>query len=249
MKSDRNQEPIRPLTTDPVYYTMVAVFAILTTGLPAGLGQPRFLPIAQAIALTVFVAIPLSAGLWRRAALVMALWLVLALAAMSVMTVLLPTQIEKAIPGGFQMRSDTLAWAFGATDLPGALGADSTTRLVELAGVAIGSLVTAGLAGNWFLMRAVNVTGFSMGILWRTIGSPFGLLLAAPVWSLLRIAGLAGLVLLFSQPLLSGHWSPRYYWESQPKLVVGTLLLLALGLALGFVGPPFWQSMLSAFVE
>ena len=145
--------------------------------------------------------------------------------------------MENAIPNGFEVRSDTLAWAYGASEISGALVANLTARLVEMTGVAIGSLLTAGLVGNWFLMRTANLMGFSMGVLLRAFDGPAGLVLAALVWGLLRIAGLAGLVLLLSQPLLSGQWSPRCYWAAQRKLVVATLFLLALGLVLGLFGP------------
>jgi hypothetical protein len=244
-KSERNPQP---LTTDPVYYAMVAVFAILTTGLPASLGQVRFLPIVQAIALTVFLAIPLSAGLWQRAVIVMATWMTLALVTIAGITSLLPEFVERSFAGGFQLRTDITAWVYGAEALPGALGADPSARAIELAGIVLGSLASGGLAGNWMLMRAVNLAGFEIGVAASIIGGPIGLLLAIPVWSLARVAGMAGFVILFSQPLLTGEWSPRRYWDRQRRLIIWSLLLTVLGLVLGFVVPNLWQSLIEMFV-
>ncbi len=199
--------------------------------------------------LTIFIAIPLRSGLWRRAAALAAMWLALVLAIIGGMTYLAPEHMERAIPGGFELHGKLVAWAFGASPTPASLRTDPSAHAIELAGVVFGSLLTAGLAGNWFLMRVVNESGFSMGIVWRAVGGPGGLLLAIPVWSLLRIAGLAGFVLLFAQPLLSGQWSPRYYWVAQRRLIIWSVLLFALGLLLGLVVPPLWQSMMDAVVQ
>ena len=47
------------LSRDPVYFAMVGFFALLTTGFPLVLGQFRFLPLVQALALAIFLLVPL----------------------------------------------------------------------------------------------------------------------------------------------------------------------------------------------
>lgn len=248
---EKTQKPpeIQPLTMDPVYYGMAVVFAVLTTALPAGLGQSRFLPIVQALALTIFLAMPLRAGLWRRAAVVMAIWLVLALGITAAITLFAPDHMERTVAGGFELRSSLVAWVYGASSMPDTILAAPVARMIETAGVVLGALLSAGLVGSWFLMQTVNATGFETGILMRTIGGAAGVALSIPVWSVLRLAGLAGLVILLSQPLLRGRWSVPFYWETQRTLIVWSLVLLALGILLGIAVPPLWQSAIATLVE
>jgi hypothetical protein len=41
------------LTSDPVFYWMGSFFALLTTALPAVLGQVRFMPLGQTVVLSI----------------------------------------------------------------------------------------------------------------------------------------------------------------------------------------------------
>ena len=242
------QPKSQPLTVDPLYYGTVIAFALLTTALPAVLAQPRFLPIAQAVALTVFLAIPLRAGYWRRAIWVMTVFLITAFAVIASLTYWIPQQIEASIPSGFALRSDLVAWSFGVGLWPGSPQTAPFSQLVEFAGVCLGALITAGLAGNWFLVRAVDSTGFSAGLLARTLAGPLGFLLSMPVWRALWIGGLAGSVILLSQPILSGRWSPRYYLANQRALVLWSAILLVLGFLAGILLPSLWQSVIAAWI-
>ncbi len=47
------------LSRDPVFFAMVGFFALLTTGFPLVLGQFRFLPLVQALALAIFLLVAL----------------------------------------------------------------------------------------------------------------------------------------------------------------------------------------------
>ena len=232
------------LTSDPAYYVMAGVFALLTTALPAMLGQPRLMPVVQAVALTVFIAIPVRSGLWKQAAWVMSLWIVLELTVISSLTILSADHMERSFGNGFEYRAGLLAWTYGASPMPGTVRMQPAYRLVETIGVVVGSLATAGLVGNWFLVRAVNLTGFTIGVVWRTIGGPIGLLLSVPLWSVLRITGIAGIVILLSEPPLTGNWSPRYYWTYRRRLLVISLALVAIGVLLGLTAPAVWQKLL-----
>ena len=232
------------LTSDPAYYVMAGVFAFLTTALPSALGQPTLMPLAQALALTVFVAIPVRSGLWKHAALVMLLWVALELAVVAGLTVLFTDHMERSFPSGFEFRSGVLAWVFGATAWPETASIPPARPLADVAGVVVGSVATGGLVGNWFLVRYVNVTGFAIGIVTRAIGASPGLYLSIPPWSMLRIAGMASAVILLSEPLLAGKWSPTFYWSNRRVLLISSLTLLVLSFLVGATAPAMWQRLM-----
>ena len=104
---------------DPIYYLTFGFFAILTTALPAALGQPNFLPIAQTVALTLFLAVPLRRGLVGKGILVLSVWLVLQTLVMIVGTALLPPVFERAIHDGFAYHRSLLEWSVTGQNLPG----------------------------------------------------------------------------------------------------------------------------------
>ncbi len=229
------------LTSDPLYYVMGAIFALLTTALPAVFGLSRFLPLGQAIVLTIFIALPLRKGLVRHAALMLGLWLMLQLAAISAVAWLAPNQAERAIAGGFELRTGLLAWLFAGAPLPRGLATQPLTFLVELAGVTLGSLLSGGFVGDWFLVRAVNVAGFTVGSLTPVASSPRELLVAFPLWSLARIAGYAGLILVLAQPLWRNQWSLTRLAARQRRLLIASAGLLALSLLVELLLSAWWQ--------
>ncbi len=231
------------LTADPIFYITVAMFALLTTAVPALLGQPRFMPIIQAICLTVFLSFALRKQQVKHAASLLGLWLVIQFATMTVLTWSFADHVEQAIIDGFGQRAALLSWRFAGAPLPGGVLTQPLSRALELLGVVLGSIATGGLVGNWFLMRAVNLTGFHTGSLLHVAHGPLSLLAALPFWTLVRIAGYASCVLLCAEPLLTGNWSPAYYWRHHHRLIIVSLLLLALGLVLELALPPLWKSV------
>lgn len=231
------------LVYDPVFYIMLAFFALLTTALPASLGQPHFMPVAQTVALFVFLLIPLRQGLIRQAIGVMLIWLVIQLGVILILTWLVPLQLEKAIGDGFLYRSAYLQWFFGRGVEPDSLWAQPLNRSIELAGIMIGSLATGGLVGVWFLVRAANITGFGMGALIAPLGGFSHLLGALPLWTLVRLAGYAGAVVYLAEPLLTGNWSMRYYGNERRRLLLVVVGLLCLGLLLEFLLPGTWRTL------
>ena len=229
------------LTADPIFFVTFGFFAVLTTLLPAALGQANFLPILQALALTVFLAIPLRRGRVDRGIWVITLWIGLQLVVMLAGSALLPQLFERAIRDGFGYHRLLLEWSVTGEGLPGWLLAAPLSRLGELVGVLFGSLFSAGLAGLWFLMRAVNQFGYAAGRL-AASGST-GLLLGLMPWRMLTIAGYAGFVLLLAQPLLNNNWSLFTYLTRQRRLITVSVTLLALGLLLELTLPALWQRM------
>ena len=214
------------ITRDPIYYVTVAIFALLTTVLPALLGQPRFLPIIQTLSLTIFVAITLHRRHPRGALNIMVGWLFLQFVFMTLLTRIFPLQVESAIVDGFAYRGAITSWFFGGAPHPNALTANPGAFLLEVIGVVIGSLITAGLIGNWILMGIVNQSAYATGILWSSLANPGQSFLVIPYWTLLRIAGYAGLIILAAMPILTGTWSPTYYWQNHRRLILVSVGLL-----------------------
>ncbi|MEZ4734521.1 MAG: hypothetical protein R3E79_46110 [Caldilineaceae bacterium] len=231
------------LVDDPVFYITVAFFAFVTTGLPTAIGQPNFLPIVQTLALFIFMLIPLRQGMIRQTLWVLGLWLVIQFILVVALTWLLEARVERAFHGGFQYRMDYIAWFYGAEAAlrPDSFGATPIARLMELAGVLIGSLVSGGLIGIWFLVKSVNLAAYSMGALTVALQGTASLLLALPFWTLLRIGGYAGLIALLSEPLLTGNWQPRFYWQSRRRLLLTAGLLLLVGLLSELFLPDLWR--------
>jgi hypothetical protein len=220
------------ITRDPLYYIVVGFFALLTTGLPAIMGQPRFLPFIQTLALTIFVIIPLHQNHRNGAIRVMAIWLPIQFILLTLLSRLFVTQLEHAFTDGFAFRGDITAWFFGGAPHPTGLIEQPMAFVMELAGVILGSLVSAGFVGTWFLVRLINQSAYGTGILLAALENPVQSLLVIPYWSLIRAAGYGGLVILCAQPLLTYNWSPSYYWQTQRKLILYSILLVLLGILL-----------------
>lgn len=236
-------QPSYSLARDPLFYITIGFFAFLTTGLPTVIGQPNFLPIVQTVALFIFLLIPLRQGLIRQAVWVMALWLGIQFVLVTTLTWFLEVRAERAFHDGFQYRMAYVAWFYGAADAirPDSFTATPLARLIELLGILLGSLVSVGLLGIWFLVKSVNLAAYNMGVLLVAMESAVGLLLALPIWSLLRIGGYAGLVILLSEPGITGIWNPRHYWRTRQRLIIIAGGLLLGGLLLELFLPDLWR--------
>jgi hypothetical protein len=90
-------------------------------------------------------------------------------------------------------------------------------------------------------VRAVDLAGFGAGTLLSTLETPGHYALALPLWSLVRIAGYAGWVVLCAEPLLTGVWSPRHYWSQRRQLILVAGGLVVAGLLLELLLPPLWS--------
>ncbi len=231
------------LTHDPVFYITAGFFALLTTALPGLMGQPNFMPLLQALGLTIFAAIPLRNGELANALRVTALWLTIQLLAMISITWLVPIQASRAIPDGFTYGTALVTWVYTGDELPRSLLSAPLGRLLELAGVLLGSLLTGGLVGSWFLVRAVDLLGFAGGILTGQAPALLALLLGLAPWRLLTICGYAGFFLLLAQPILTNRWRPAFYLAHQRRLLVVSAALLVVGLGLEALLTGVWQTI------
>jgi len=235
--------PVYELTRDPLFYGTLVFFVLLTTAVPGVMGQPNFMPIIQALGLTVFTAIALRRSGVTVALRVATVWLVAQGFFFFLLAWLLPVPMEKAIHDGFVYRTGLLQWAYAGGEAPGALLAAPLARLGEVVGIVLGSLATVGLVGGWFLAKAVNLFSYGVGSLWRGTGSPLGILTGLAPWRLAQLAGYTGLFVLLSQPLLLNNWNPAHYLSTQRRLIFLSLALVAGGLIAELFLPGLWRAI------
>lgn len=233
------------LVNDPIYYITVVFFALLTTGLPAIIGQPIFMPLTQTLALFTFMVIALRQRLIRQTVLVMGLWLVTQFVVILFLTLWAEQRVQEAFADGFLYRMAYANWFYDAGDAlrPDGFGMRPLARLLELIGVTIGSLFTLGLVGIWFLVRALNLAAFTMGSLMLAIGEAKAVIGALPLWSLIRITGYAGMVIVLAEPLLTSNWNPAFYLRERRRLLLISATLLVLGLLLELFLPNLWRTL------
>ncbi len=148
---------------------------------------------------------------------------------MTLLTRLFPLQLEAALNDGFAYRGAIAAWFFGGAPHPDALASNSASYIIEVVGIVIGSLATAGLVSIWVLVRIVNLAGYGTGTLLASLLNPGQILLVIPYWTLLRVAGYAGVIILCAMPMLTSYWSPSYYWQNHRKLIFVSIGLIVVG--------------------
>ncbi len=234
------------LLNDPIYYGTVIVFAVLTTALPVMVGRSWFLPAAQTLALWLLalVAIRSEVDPARRTFRVLLLWVAAQFVAMVLLARFSPVQAEAAVGDGFAHREALLEWLFTARALPVSLTSAPGLRLLEVAGVAVGALLSGGLLGLWFLMRTVNLIAFGAGILWAATGSLLALVGGLQPWALLRIGGYMGLIACLAPVGFDGAWLPGAWGASRRRLFWIALALLGAGLLLELLLPGPWARLL-----
>ncbi len=231
------------LTRDPIFFFTVASFAVLTTAVPAVLGQPRFLPLAQAVALTVFIAIPLRKSDLRSACWVVFLWLIGSMATLGLLTWFIAGRMELAFENGFLHRAAVSEWYYAESILPASFADQPAARLAEVLGITLGSLLTAGLVGAWFLVKAADLAIFSAVSLLLTFDNPIMLPIALPVWSIVQLIGGGGLVVLLAEPLASGHFriGLRNLVTGRRRFMLIFGGIYVLGLIMELILPGFWH--------
>ncbi|MEZ4663427.1 MAG: hypothetical protein R2911_38285 [Caldilineaceae bacterium] len=101
------EEPANPtraasysITDDPIFYGTVIMFTLLTTIMPAILGQPRFMPVVQTLALTTFLAMTVRRQKMRQIVTVLLMWLLIQLILITLLSWAAPGSLAHAIPNG-----------------------------------------------------------------------------------------------------------------------------------------------------
>lgn len=231
------------LNRDPIFFATVAFFALLTTGLSSALGQLRFLPIVQAIAITLLLLVPLRQRDLQGGLIAIFIWLAAAMATVFAITWFEPVAMERTFENGFLYRAAYAEWYYASSPLPASFATQPLASLAEIAGIIVGSLLTGGLVGAWFLMKVANLAAFGAASLLLTLGNPLLIVVALPPWSILQIAGGGGLLVLLAEPLASGSLGNglRALGGSRrlPLLVFGGIFVL--GILLELILPSFWH--------
>jgi|GEM_PF-509814 len=231
------------VTRDPIFYATLVFFVLLATAVPGIMGQPNFMPIVQALGLTVFTAMALRRAGATVALRVATFWLVVQGLIFFLLAWWLPSAVEKAIHSGFLYRTSLLEWAYAGGPLPASFVDAPLAGLGEIVGVVLGSVASVGLVGGWFVVKGVNLLAYGMGSLWRTTGSLQGLLLGLAPWRLSQLAGYTGLFVLLIQPLLLNNWNPGHYLSTQRRLIIVSLALVAGGLLAELFLPGLWRAI------
>jgi hypothetical protein len=229
------------LTRDPVYYVMAVFFALLTTALPAVLGQVRFMPVSQTVVLSIFLSIAVRRRDLRGALLLIYLWLGFSMLSLIGVTLVAPGQVERAFDDGFMARALFSEWYFANSPLPASFATAPMPSLLEVIGVTLGSLLTGGVVGIWSLVRMANLAAFSAGHLLGILGSPVWIFVALPIWSLLQVAGAGGLVVLFAEPLLIDRFALGKWVTRRRKPLLLFSMLYAVGLLAEWLLPTLWH--------
>lgn len=230
------------LLSDPLYYGAVVFFAGLTTALPALLGAPWFLVLAQTLALWLLLLVPLRRNAARHVVIVLATWVAVQSAAAFVLSLAAPNRLEMAVGNGFHYREEMLAWLYAGTPLPASWFSQPLLHLLEVVGVTVGALVSGGLVGVGFLMRAVNRYAFGAAALVDSAGGMAGVMAALQPWAFLRIAGYVGLLPLLALVGFTGEWLPGRWSPKRRKLLIISAALLLVGLVFELFLPARWAT-------
>lgn len=221
---------------------MVAIFSLLATGLFAFSGMTRTIPIVQALCLTTFAALAIRRKQAGQAAAIAAVWLVVQYATIVLFSWLFVERAERVVTDGFVARGEILDWLYAGDIFPDSIQINPILRLTELIGVTVGSLISLGFIGFLLVVRAVNLAAFQTGILLSTMESSNQFPAALHAWTLLRIAGSTGLVILFAEPLITRNWSPIFYFTQRRRLILISCCLLSLGLLAELLLSPLWRN-------
>ncbi len=232
------------IVNDPLFYGVVAFFALLATALPAALGQQWMLALGQTAALWLLCFVAWRKGSALHAARVLGLWVVVQFAAF--FTVAYFAGGDGAVPQGFVHRQALLEWIFGVGALPASWASEPLRRTVETLGATLGATLSGGILGVWFLVRTVNLFAFSVATALGATESLWGLLAGLQPWWLLRIVAYVGLVATLALPGYTGKWSPAGWLPGERRLFWTSLALLVLALLLEVLLPGAWAAFASA---
>lgn len=235
------------IVADPLFYGVVVFFALISTALPAALGQRWLLPIGQSVALWMLCFVAWRKGTALDAARVLALWAATQFVAFFVAVYF--TGGDGAIADGFAYRQALLEWVFGVGALPASWATEPVWRVVETLGVTIGSTLSGGILGVWLLVRSVNLYAFGAATALAATGSVWGMVAALEPWWLLRIVAYAGIVATFALPGYTGRWTPAGWSLGERRLFWTSLGLLVAALLLEVLLPDIWAAWTSARIE
>lgn len=264
-RQDRDMEP----AASPGYHVLddwvvypVLVFGVILAAVPSLLlGQQICLPVLPVLVIAPMFLWAVRLGRPQRAIGLALVWAASLALTVWVSSLLVPERAGQAIWRGLEMRSELLAWiatgTAGAGEVLG-LPLDVTTQLLQALLVLVGSLVSAGLAGLAVDALLINATSFvAASIVEQANRLLPGILLAWPIWSVVRVLGyiICGAVLaepIFLSRLLFGTAqepaperpaSLAQWWQWRRRLLLSGIGLILLAIALQLLLGPSWASM------
>lgn len=262
VKQEDNAGRAYHVLDDPLGYVVIALGVILTTALPVFLGQRFCLPLLNTLVIFPFFVWAMRAGRPRRAITLGTFWAICQTIAMLVASLALPQQASNAVLNGLEMRSQALAWTTGGAHSPegfvAGLPFSLSKQLIQLAVVAAGSLLTAGLVGLLVDALTLNATSYIAASVLHQANNPLlALVTAWPLWIFVRLAGYLLLGAVLAEPLAVGASTPRpddeqvepawtwtQWWRRRRRLLGIGVGLALLGIALQSLLGPLWASLM-----
>ena len=177
------------------------------------LGQFRFLPLVQALALSIFLLVPLRRRDLRSALFVIFLWLALSMATVFALTWFDAAWTDACLRERLQLPRGLCRMVLRRQRgvqgrLPASFVTQPLASVVELLGFVLGSLLTVGFVGAWFLMKVANLAAFGAATLASTLPNPFLAVVALPLWSILQVIRGGGLLCCWPSPWLPAALGP-----------------------------------------
>jgi len=246
-------KPDHSLITDPIFLFAVVIFAFLTTLLPFILGASLLLPILQTLFLTFLLLMVVRKQHPAQAIRILCIWTIVQLVIATLLSAIFPGQVELAIADGFSRRTAFLEWLYAGSALPDGILTTPVERIVEIIGITVGTLLSAGVLGVWLLVRTINLASFYAGSTINSVGSFAGLLVGIPIWTMLRIVAYIGFVSIFAEPMSTGNWAIGHYLSNpnsstRKQFLLGAVILLVLSLASEIALSGLWRSIFTPSV-
>ncbi|MCS6844862.1 MAG: hypothetical protein NZ528_11175 [Caldilineales bacterium] len=236
---------------DPLVYPVIALGVALTTALPVFLGQRLCLPLLNALVIFPFLVGALRTGRLRRGLRLAAFWAICQAAAALLASLFLSARADFAILNALELRTQLYTLVATGQLQPGfvvGVPLDLPRLLLQALAVAGGSLATAGLAGLVLDAATINATSYAAASLLREAGRPLpALLLAWPLWTVLRLAGYLALGAALAEPLAAGDPEGiglAGWWQRRRRLIAVGAGLVLLGILLQLLLTSAWADLL-----
>jgi hypothetical protein len=226
----KNSTRTYSIVYDPAWLITGAFFALLTSALGVLLGLSWLMPLMQTVALWLLLLPALRTGALRPTLKMLSLWVLLQGLTVFLAATFAPARAETAIGDGFAYQTSLLAWLYTQSPLPASWATQPLLRVVELLGVVVGTALTGGLLGIWFLLRSLNLYAFGAGMVLATSESAAVLLAALEPWWLLRLIAYILLIAALAMPGFTGEYSPAAWPARRRKALWWGLALLGAAL-------------------
>lgn len=235
---------------DWVIYPSMLMGILVTTAFPLFLEQRICLPVLSAAVLIPMFVWALRLGRPRKAIQLGLFWAVAQSLTLIVASLLLSEHAAGAVLGGLEYRSEWLAWVANGADVLRPPAQALVQQARDLALFAAASLLTGGVGGLLLLTVALDAFNFTVASELQGAARPLlALLVAWPVWMIVRLAGYLAVGAVLGEPLAQFDLRPASlaaWWRRRRRLLAIGLGLIALALALQLLLTPLYRSLLQS---